>query len=223
MPCHPSSPPIHVHRPDRRERGQALPLVLVALALAVAVMMATGGLAQRAVAAAQARTAADAAALAGAARGEEEARAVAADNDAEVVAYAEAGPRVRVEVVVRGRHAVAAAERLTPPPSSSGAQGLTPEMQAAVARAEALLGQPVPITSGWRSPDQQQWLWDHRDTNPYPVARPGTSMHERGLAIDVPSWFVAPLRSVASEAGLCFPLPESDPIHFELCRPPGLP
>lgn len=223
MSRHPSPPPVHVHRSDPHERGQALPLVLVALALAVAVMVATGGLAQRAVAAAQARTAADAAALAGAARGEDEARTVAADNDAEVVAYAEAGPRVRVEVAVRGRHAVAAAERLTPPPGVGGIEGLTPAMQAAIARAEALLGQPVPITSGWRSPAQQQWLWDHRDTNPYPVARPGTSMHERGLAIDVPSWFVAPLRSVAAEAGLCFPLPESDPIHFELCRPPGLP
>ena len=90
-------------------------------------------------------------------------------------------------------------------------------------RAEALLGAPVPIVSGWRSPAQQQWLWDHRATNPYPVARPGTSMHERGLAIDVPRWFVADLRSVAGAAGLCFPLPESDPVHFELCRPAPVP
>ncbi len=219
-PSHPSRP----RRPEcGSEEGQALPLVLVALALAVAVMLATGALSQRAVAAAQARTAADAAALAGAASGEAEAGAVAAANDAELVAYAEAGPRVRVEVAVKGRHAVAAAERLTPPPASTGTQGLTPEMQAAIARAEALLGRPVPITSGWRSPAQQQWLWDHRDTNPYPVARPGTSMHERGLAIDVPAWFVDLLRSVAADTGLCFPLPVSDPIHFELCRPPGLP
>lgn len=226
MPLHPSRS-THLSRPrrlaGRTEQGQALPLVLVALALAVAVMLATGALAERAVAAARARTAADAAALAGAASGEAEAISVAVANDAELVTYAEAGPRVRVEVAVDGRHAVAAAERLTPPPSVGGTDGLTPEMQTAIARAEALLGRSVPITSGWRSPAQQQWLWDHRDTNPYPVARPGTSMHERGLAIDVPSWFVEPLRSVADQAGLCFPLPESDPIHFELCRPPGLP
>lgn len=219
--------PHHLTRPsrpaDRRDQGQALPLVLVALALAVAVMVVTGALAQRAVAAARARTAADAAALAGAAEGEDEARAVAAENDGVVVAYAASGPRVRVEVAVDGRDAVAAAERLTPPPSPGGTEGLTPEMQAAIARAEALLGQRVPITSGWRSSAQQQWLWDHRATNPYPVAAPGTSMHERGLAIDVPSWFVELLRSVAAEAGLCFPLPESDPIHFELCQPPRLP
>ncbi len=217
MPNHPSPtvPP--------RERGQALPLVLVALALAAALLVLTATLADHAVDAARARTAAGAAALAGAAEGEDAARSVAAANGAEVLGWAEAGPRVRVEVAVAGGRAVAAAERLSPPPATTGTDGLTPELQAAIARAEALLGRPVRITSGWRSPAQQQWLWDHRATNPYPVARPGTSMHERGLAIDVPLSFVATLRSVAGAAGLCFPLPESDPIHFELCRPPGLP
>jgi hypothetical protein len=91
-------------------------------------------------------------------------------------------------------------------------------MAAAIARAGALLGEPVPITSGWRSRAQQAALWARRATNPYPVARPGTSMHERGLAIDVPRSFVAALRSVAAAAGLCQPLPVSDPVHFELCR-----
>ena len=218
----------HLMRPDapgssertpRGDRGQALPLVLVALLLAVGVMLAVGGLAERAVADARARTAADAAALAGAAEGEAQARAVAQDNGAPVVAWAEAGARVRVEVAGAGRRAVAAAERVSPPPGAPGgpSDGLTPEMRAAVARAEALLGRDVPITSGWRSPAQQQWLWDHRDTNPYPVARPGTSKHERGLAIDVPGWFVSDLLSVAAAAGLCHPLPITDPIHFELC------
>ena len=203
----------------RDDRGQALPLVLVALLLAAGVMLAVGGLAERAVADARARAAADAAALAGAAEGEAAARSVAEDNGAAVVAWAEAGAQVRVEVAVAGRHAVAAAERLGPPPGAPGgpSDGLTPEMLTAIARAEALLGRNVPITSGWRSPAQQQWLWDHRDTNPYPVAPPGTSMHERGLAIDVPGWFVAELVTVAAAAGLCHPLPTTDPIHFELC------
>lgn len=207
------------------ERGQALPLVLVAVLLAVATMLAVGALAKRAVGDARARTAADAAALAGAAEGEAAARSIAADNGAQLVAYAEDGPRVRVEVSVRmgagagERRAVAAAERVSPPPGPPGgpSEGLTPEMSAAIARAEALLGQPVPIVSGWRSAAQQAWLWDHRATNPFPVARPGTSMHERGLAIDVPRWFVAALASVASAAGLCHPLPQADPVHFELC------
>lgn len=203
--------------------GQALPLVLVAVLLAVATMLAVGALAQRAVGDARARTAADAAALAGAAEGESAARGVAADNGARLVTYAEDGPRVRVEVAVRvgagERRAVAAAERISPPPGPPGgpSDGLTPEMSAAIARAEALLGQPVPIVSGWRSAAQQAWLWAHRATNPFPVARPGTSMHERGLAIDVPRWFVDALTSVDTAAGLCHPLPQADPVHFELC------
>ncbi len=201
------------------ERGQALPLVLVALLLAAGVSLVVGALAERAVADARARTAADAAALAGAAEGEAAARVVAEDNDAALVDYDESGAQVRVEVALDGRRAVAAAERIGPPPGAPGGptDGLTPEMLAAIARAEALLGRDVPVTSGWRSPAQQQWLWDHRDTNPYPVARPGTSKHERGLAIDVPGWFVADLLRVAGAAGLCHPLPATDPIHFELC------
>ncbi|OWY58787.1 hypothetical protein B7486_78095, partial [cyanobacterium TDX16] len=83
--------------------------------------------------------------------------------------------------------------------------------------AEQLLGEPVPITSGWRSPADQQRLWDQRGSSPYPVARPGTSKHEQGLAVDVPLAFVPRLRGVAAAAGLCFPLPTTDPVHFELC------
>ncbi len=213
-PVTPVGPP-----PARGERGQALPLVLVALVLAGAVLLAVGGLADRAIADARARTAADAAALAGAAEGEVAARVVAEDNGAIVVGWAEAGGQVRVEVEVHGRHAVAAAERTGPPPGAAGGptDGLTPELLAAIARAEARLGRAVPITSGWRSPAQQQWLWDHRATNPYPVAPPGTSKHERGLAIDVARWFVPDLLTVAAEAGLCHPLPATDPVHFELC------
>jgi hypothetical protein len=72
--------------------------------------------------------------------------------------------------------------------------------------------------SGYRSLAEQTALWERRGTNPFPVARPGTSMHERGLAIDVPRAFVPVLRRVAAQAGLCDPLPTTDPVHFELCR-----
>ena len=56
-------------------------------------------------------------------------------------------------------------------------------------------------------------------TNPYPVAPPGTSLHESGLAVDVPLGFVPTLLAVAADAGLCQPLPETDPVHFEPCPP----
>jgi hypothetical protein len=94
-------------------------------------------------------------------------------------------------------------------------------MVAAIARAEALLGRPIPIVSGFRTRAEQERLWANRATNPFPVAPPGTSNHERGLAIDVPSSFVPVLRTVAPASGLCQPLPESDPVHFEPCRDDG--
>lgn len=40
------------------------------------------------------------------------------------------------------------------------------------------------ITSGLRTRGQQQRLWENRAANRYPVARPGTSDHEKGIAFD---------------------------------------
>ena len=93
-------------------------------------------------------------------------------------------------------------------------------MVAAVARAEQLLGFELRISSGYRDRAQQQYLWERRETNPYPVAPPGTSLHERGLAIDVALSQVAALLRVADRAGLCHPLPEIDPVHFVACPIP---
>ncbi|HEV2768408.1 MAG TPA: M15 family metallopeptidase [Acidimicrobiales bacterium] len=191
-------------------------------------VMATGGLCLglgrlggQAVAAARGRTAADAAALAGAAEGEETARAVAEANGGALVDFTEEGAEVQVRVRVGGSDAVARAERVGAAASAGGAvgaAGLTPEMQAALARAEAALGGPVPITSGWRSPAAQRALYANRARNPFPVARPGTSAHERGEAVDVPRSFAPRLAAAGPAVGLCQPLPRTDPVHFELCR-----
>jgi LAS superfamily LD-carboxypeptidase LdcB len=75
----------------------------------------------------------------------------------------------------------------------------------------------VPVTSGYRSPADQTRLWLDRARNPFPVAPPGTSMHERGLAVDVPLGVADRLAAVGAEAGLCRPYPVADPVHFELC------
>lgn len=40
------------------------------------------------------------------------------------------------------------------------------------------------LTSTFRTQLEQQKLYDQRKSNPYPVAKPGTSRHERGLAWD---------------------------------------
>ena len=41
------------------------------------------------------------------------------------------------------------------------------------------------VTSVYRSKSEQIKLWNNRATNPYPVAPPGTSKHEHGLAWDM--------------------------------------
>lgn len=46
-------------------------------------------------------------------------------------------------------------------------------------------GIPIRVNSALRSTAQQQKLYDNRANNPYPVAVPGTSKHELGLAVDV--------------------------------------
>jgi hypothetical protein len=204
------------------ERGQVAPLLAL---FAVGIGLACLGLGRfggDAVDAAVARTAADAAALAGAAAGDAAARAVAAENGGELASFESAGAEVRVRVRV-GAHVVSARARSTSGrdetgmPVSSRPNGLAPAMRAALARAAQLLGEPVPVTSGFRSPLDQRRLWARRDANPYPVAAPGTSMHERGLAVDVAAAFADRLARVGPSAGLCRPFPRTDPVHFELC------
>lgn len=212
-----------------RERGQVAPLLAL---LAVGVGLACLGLGRfgaDAVANARARTAADAAALASAATGAEiDARRLAQANGATVESYEAAGADVRVRVRVDTGHGAvvssARARRSGSPrdpvpladPNARRSE-LAPALRAALARAEQLVGEPIPITSGFRSPDDQRRLWLDRATNPYPVAPPGTSMHERGLAVDVPRHLAERVAAVAARAGLCRPYPATDPVHFEPC------
>lgn len=195
------------------EDGQALPLVALLIALGSGAILLLAGLGQAANTQARAQAAADAAALAAAIDGPEAARLLASANGAALTAIEVAPQGARVSVSLGGRSAAAQAETV-----ATGHQGLDPALVAAIAAASALLGQPIPVVSGFRSAVEQQSLWARRDSNPYPVAAPGTSMHERGLAIDVERGFVARLQAVADVVGLCQPLPGTDPVHFELCR-----
>lgn len=217
----------HDHRRGGHEdRGQAVPLAVAMLAVVAVALAATVPFGVALADRARARTAADAAALAGAAEGEDAARDLAEDNGGALVDFERSGEEVRVRVRVGDVDAYArarAAVRAVPAPGEDGRSdggrraGLAPAMLAALARADGLLGAPVQVVSGLRTRAEQQALWDARHTNPYPVARPGTSDHERGVAIDVARATVADLVSVADEVGLCQPLPESDPVHFVVC------
>jgi hypothetical protein len=210
----------------RDDRGQAVPWVVLATLLAGMAMLALARLGSEAVGSARAQTAADAASLAAAAGDDDGAESLARRNGSELAVVRRSGAvgrRSEVAVVVDGRGGAASATAVglwPPPPLTGTAALLAPAMQAAVHRAQQLLGEPIPIVSGYRSRAQQQRLWDARATNPYPVAAPGTSRHERGLAIDVGRGFVERLAAVGPAAGLCRPLPLIDPVHFELCPTP---
>lgn len=220
----------------RDDRGQATPLVAAVMAVAIVAVLALGPVGRVLAQRTQARTAADAAALAGAADGEDAAARLAEANDGELLEFRRGGDGevfVRVQVADVDAWARARGRRLPPPvsggpgragggadraePGGGDRAGLAPAMVAALARADALLGHPVPVASGLRTRAEQQALYDRRRSNLYPVARPGTSDHETGLAIDVPRAAVPDVLRVAETAGLCQPLPQSDPVHFVVC------
>jgi hypothetical protein len=214
-------------RRSGNDGGQIVPLAAALVGLCCVALLALVPVARTLDDRARARTAADAAALAGAADGERTAREVAVANDADLLEIDRNGDEVVVQVRVGGVEAYARARATRQavddgaggPAGAAGGRraGLAPAMLAALARADGLLGRPVTVVSGLRTRFQQEALWERRATNPYPVARPGTSDHERGLAIDVPRTDVADLRRVARAAGLCQPLPTTDPIHFIVC------
>lgn len=188
------------------------------------------------IARARADTAAEAAALASVAGGD---AAVAAESNGATLVEAsnDDGFKWVVRVRVGNTEAMAAAAYAGVPrdrTSGSGGgpgahsrggsgggkrEGLAPETLAALQRADRLLGargmpSPIPVVSGLRTTAEQQALWARRFLNPYPVAPPGTSAHEKGLAVDIPRGWVPMVVSVSQEAGLCQPYPSRDPVHF---------
>lgn len=200
----------------RSERGQVAPLLaLFAVGIGLA-CLALGRFAGDAVDHARARTAADAAALGaagGGGPGDAVAHRLANANGATVESFEAAGADVRV----RARVGVATASARARSTGAARDRGLAPAMRAALARAGQLLGEPVAITSGFRTAADQRRLWAGRAANRFPVAPPGTSMHEQGLAVDVPLDVAERLAALGPATGLCRPYPRTDPVHFELC------
>jgi LAS superfamily LD-carboxypeptidase LdcB len=103
-------------------------------------------------------------------------------------------------------------------PSLDGDLDSNPEL---LRRLEALAekrGEHFHITSGLRTYAEQLRLWNSRGSNPFPVARPGTSRHETGRAADV-TIGGRPIQSVISASELraagLNPL-AGDAVHVEL-------
>jgi hypothetical protein len=184
----------------------------------------------------RAQTAADAAALAAVvesapgARGDhvEQARRFAEANGATLISCecSLGDTSARVTVAVDGVEATA---RATIDPSAflagtpGDTDGLHPRMRAAVDRLLQASSGRVVLVSGWRSHERQQQLWadavaKYRDPEIADdwVARPGTSLHERGLAADLGGDLALAASLVERlELPLYRPLPNEE-WHFEL-------
>jgi len=74
-------------------------------------------------------------------------------------------------------------------------------------------GEDLPITSGYRTREQQRQLYIERLKNPNLVAEPGKSRHETGLAIDLHPRIPDTL---LEQVGLYRPHGKKDPVHVEI-------
>jgi hypothetical protein len=113
---------------------------------------------------------------------------------------------------------MALADFFTRPSSEAPKEGgLSPDLADRLEQAKAAYqkqyGKPLPITSGFRTKEEQQRLFDQRKSNPNLVAAPGTSLHETGNAVDigttVPEAFL-------NQFGIHRPLGKKDPVHAVL-------
>ena len=75
------------------------------------------------------------------------------------------------------------------------------------------------LSSGFRTRADQQRLYDNRASNPNPVARPGSSNHERGMAADI-AGMTPEQRAMLPQYGLSQPV-ANDPPHVELAPQSG--
>jgi len=84
-------------------------------------------------------------------------------------------------------------------------------------RVAASQGFRARVTSGYRSRASQARLYARYQAGlqPYPVAPPGTSDHEKGIALDVVTTDVQKLVALLASVGLNWYGP-GDPVHFTL-------
>lgn len=96
-------------------------------------------------------------------------------------------------------------------------KGLNPEFLSRFNTYNAALGNILRIGSGFRSRAQQQVLynrWINHVPGQAKAAKPGSSNHERGLAIDHTPHSTAKMRAIAGTKGLRYPM-SFEPWHVE--------
>lgn len=111
--------------------------------------------------------------------------------------------------------------------SASAFNGLEQNLKTAVENAgeqyNAVTGNKLQINSAKRSSDEQQKLWDESVKLGTPgigpkgmtVAQPGTSLHEKGQAVDIQNYTDPEARAALANQGLRQPYPVKDPVHFQ--------
>jgi hypothetical protein len=97
-------------------------------------------------------------------------------------------------------------------------EGLNNNLVAAIQRIELHLGREVPLVTAFRSYNEQSCLYNRYAGTGQPVASPGTSNHERGMAVDVDrTWLNSSnYRDIFRQYSLCENV-SNDPGHFEIC------
>jgi hypothetical protein len=130
---------------------------------------------------------------------------------------------VTIAAVLTGRSAIAHPDDPcgTPPAMvTRGGVTLQPNAMQAFVKAERIAGRQIPVVESYRSCTRQalacQTICGNSDGCPGRCARPGTSYHQLGAAIDISAASLASNRIVSAleSAGWCQSLPDSDPGHF---------
>jgi zinc D-Ala-D-Ala carboxypeptidase len=210
---------------------------VAACLLAVALSQFTADLAQASTLRARAQLAADAAALAavaeagpyGAGDHETTAARFAAANGARVIeCLCEPGAtavevKVAVDDVVASARAIFDPTKLIPTGPIARTAELHPLLRSAVDRLLAEANGAVLLVSGFRSAERQTSLWNEalaRYGDPEVaddwVARPGSSMHERGLAVDLGGDLTLARRLIETLGLPLYQPMAHEPHHFEL-------
>lgn len=98
-------------------------------------------------------------------------------------------------------------------------EGVNPALASAFLAAVKDYGKPVRVNSAVRSKKEQEVLWNKKQRGEikYPVAFPGTSLHEKGLAIDINEAIAEDMdrKGILAKHGLNRPVP-GDPVHIQL-------
>jgi uncharacterized protein YqgV (UPF0045/DUF77 family) len=89
----------------------------------------------------------------------------------------------------------------------------------------SMTGSKIAINSAKRDSEDQQRLWDESvkagrtgiSPTGMPIGRPGSSKHERGLAVDIQNYNDPAAVAAMNKQGL-FQTVKNDPVHFEAAR-----